>query len=242
MAIKEKVKRVKTDWPGSSDAYEETHPSFGQLSISRQQVVGGRAELYGSSIKHSNIISVRIHESRRMIDGEHTWYFDKAPIIEVHMSPSQFAEAITTLNVGGGVPCTIYHKEKGDIIEPAPLPSKEEQHEENFRQRMLKYASRLDDYEKNVNTILESQKPVSKKEREMIKNEISHLLQEIRSNIPYFEEQFRKQMEKTITEAKAEMDAFVTHAIQSTGLQVLQGESKKLIEIQEEKNENGETV
>lgn len=237
MTIKEPIKRKEKDWPGKLKVIEETHPSFGQLQISRITVGGeGKFNLYGSSIKHSNLIALRIHESSHIIEEEHDWYFEQGRIIEVYLSPSQFAEAITTLNVGSGVPCTInYRRDMQDSIESPPINSKQEQHSEHFRERMSKFATNLTEFQHKTNVILTGDKTPSKKERGDIVKELGFIIQEIKENIPYFEQQFKKQMEKTIVEAKAEIEAFVNHAITSTGLKTLQeNENKKLIELTED--------
>ena len=44
----------------------------------------------------------------------------------------------------------------------------------------------------------------------------------LKSNIPYLAEQFAEQMDKTVTEAKAEVEAYVTQTIQRTGLDALE--------------------
>lgn len=55
-------------------------------------------------------------------------------------------------------------------------------------------------------------------------------LQEIRSNIPFYEEQFTRQMEATVTEAKGEVEAFVNAKIHSTGLKSLMEQENKMLE------------
>lgn len=237
MPIQEPIKRVETKWPGADHAVEETHPSFGQLQISRVTIGmgGSKANLYGSSIKHNNVIALRIYASRHIIEGDHDWYFENGELIEVWLSPSQFAEAITTLNVGGGVPCTI-HSMKGmkDYIETPEMNSKQEQHSEHFKTRMVNFSNRIQALQKNVEESLCGEKVPGKKERQEIAKNIGFVLQEVRNNIPFFETQFKKQMEQTVMEAKAEIEAFVDHAIVSTGLKALQGnKDEKLIELTE---------
>jgi len=57
-----------------------------------------------------------------------------------------------------------------------------------------------------------------------MKHTFEYLTQEIESNIPFFEERFEEQMDKTVTEGKAEIENFITHAIQTTGLNALQND------------------
>jgi len=46
-------------------------------------------------------------------------------------------------------------------------------------------------------------------------------MQNIKSNIPFVNEQFTEQMDKTITEAKGEIEAFIEHKIRSAGLEAI---------------------
>jgi len=98
----------------------ERHESFGLVGFSRVQ---GSTHLFGSHLeRHHHFIVLRVHRAqvvhsslgydRHRTDG-------RVPIVEVEMSAAQFAEAITTMNVGEGVPCTIRSVE-GCPMEPVP--------------------------------------------------------------------------------------------------------------------------
>lgn len=93
------------------DHTTETHPSYGQLEISRVTSNKG-VPLYGTSSKFKEIIRLSIHRSELCRSLHRSWYFAKDPIVEVDMSPAQFAEAITSLNNGSGIPVTIRKIEK----------------------------------------------------------------------------------------------------------------------------------
>jgi hypothetical protein len=238
MIIKEEIKSTQEERTPGNFVEEQTHPSFGQIQISRVQ--GGNHGLYGSSIKHNNFIELRICNSRHIIDGEHEWYFDDHnPIIEVRLSQTQFAEMITTLNVGNGVPCTIIKKE-GSRIEIPNFGSKKEIHSKNFSRRMNGFASRIHNLRKKASEILNGDKPALKKEKEELLKELDFALTEISSNIPYFEKQFQKQMDRTVMEAKGEVEAFVTGTIQRLVIESLTSKGG-LVEI-DMKGEDDETA
>ena len=44
---------------------------------------------------------------------------------------------------------------------------------------------------------------------------------DVTSKIPFVSDQFREQMEKTVLEAKSEVEAFIEHKIRSTGMEAL---------------------
>jgi hypothetical protein len=85
---------------------KEEHPSYGQLSITRISS-NSRTPLYGTSNECREYIRITIMQSELHRDLHRSWHFGGDPYIEVIMSPAQFAEAITSLNIGDGVPVTI---------------------------------------------------------------------------------------------------------------------------------------
>jgi len=77
----------------------ESHPSYGMVSFNRQQQTPP-ANLFGSSIKHQTLISLTIRRGTKERDLSRDWYFGGEELIEVLLSPNQFAEAITHMNMG----------------------------------------------------------------------------------------------------------------------------------------------
>lgn len=79
------------------------------------------AFLFGSSIKHHDIITLRISPAYMDRDLNYDRYYaENHPYIEINMSQSQFAQAITSLNMGAGVPVTL-RQINGEYIEPCPF-------------------------------------------------------------------------------------------------------------------------
>ena len=93
---------------------KERHPSYGMLQFNRTS--GGKTALFGSSIQHSDTIMMRLRQGEVSRDINNDWFFGADVIVEVEMSYSQFAECITSMNMGSGVPVTIrYIKGQGRI-------------------------------------------------------------------------------------------------------------------------------
>ena len=96
---------------------KEKHPSYGMLGFSRRQ--GSKTNLFGSSIQHQNTISMTLRQGEMHRGLNTDWFFGGDVIVEVEMSQAQFAEAITSMNMGSGVPVTIrYQENKGYIERP----------------------------------------------------------------------------------------------------------------------------
>ena len=191
----------------------EKHPSYGMLGFSRRSGSVG-SPLFGSSIQHRDtiVMTLKHGELGRHLNSDH--YFGKGVIAEVEMSYSQFAEAITAMNIGDGVPVTIRFTEKDGYISERPFVSKQEQFEREF-------ADHLDNIKKQVaNTINEvkeifDKKSVGKDDKEEILNKLNNIAMQIGANTEFVYSQFNEQMDKTVMEAKGEIEAFCQNKINS---------------------------
>lgn len=208
----------------------DSHPSYGMVGFSRISYGGtGGLHLFGSSIKHRNIIRMRISRANVSRGLSHDWYrADVRPVVEIDLSLTQFAEAITCLNVGDGVPCTL-HTVNGEHMAPTPFMSKREQFQNEFAEHCGEVAEKLDDIEAFAKGLME--KPsVTKAERVDLIERIRMLRQQISSNMPFVAKSFNEQMNKTVSEAKGEVEAFVQHRVINAGLVALGAEPLLAIE------------
>lgn len=89
---------------------------------------------------------------------------------------------------------------------------------------MHEISTKLENLTKRAEEILEDRKAPTKTKKEEILNSIDLLKQEIYSNIPFMAEQFNKQMDKTVSEAKGEVEAFVDSKVHSLGIEGLKKE------------------
>lgn len=196
------------------------HPSYGMLQIHHQR--HGDIPLHGSSIRHGNSIKLSIHPGSVERDLSRDWHFaDAMPIIEVTMSQSQFAEAITHTNQGSGTPVTITHY-NGKPVAPDAFINKRLELENEFEEKMHQLSTQLDAMTRDAEELLAQKKAPTKGEREVILNDIKRLRRELRSTIPFMSKMFNEQLDKTTTEAKKEVEAFVSNHIHHLGLTELQ--------------------
>lgn len=200
---------------------KESHDSYGMLQISRVSH-GKDTVLYGSSIPHSETIRLSIHPGvvERSISTD--WYFTRGrEHIEIEMSQSQFAEAITSLNMGSGVPVTIKTLH-GEYIENPQFKNKRIQFEEEFKQRMMNLEEKMSQLTENTEDLLRNKKSINKGDRESILREIQNMQLELSSNIPYISAMYNEQLDKTTQEAKAEVEAFTLNKVNQLGLDKLE--------------------
>ena len=119
------------------------HPSYGQLQISRVSS-NKRVPLYGTSNECRETIQLSIHTSVHNRDLNRDWYFADEELIRVEMSPAQFAEVITSLNLGTGPPVTIRRIKGQDRIENPPYKADRDLFNKEFSGRVEKVMDRME--------------------------------------------------------------------------------------------------
>lgn len=182
------------------------HPSFANLYIGRSQCSGQKA-LFGSSIKHHDVITLKIFPAFIDRDLNMDRYFPETkPYIEIEMSQSQFAQAITSLNMGAGVPVTL-RRLNDQYIEPCPFVDKREQFNDEFRNDMNELSKKLTEATKDVEELIENKRTFTKADKEKILSALRAISNQVASNYPYMYSMFNEQMDKTVTEAKAEIES-----------------------------------
>lgn len=199
----------------------ETHESYGMVGLSR--CTGGSRRLFGSSIRnHGHFISLEVRQAKRMHDLSRDWYASdgRVPLIEVHLSAAQFAELITTMNIGDGVPCTIRYLGTEKMEDPPDVSTETEKVQTGFKEHTEELAQKMDGFLADMRTLFEK-KSVGKRDREEALKQIGLFIQEVRSNMPFVLESFEEATEKVVTTAKAEVEAFTTHAVQVVGLEAI---------------------
>jgi ElaB/YqjD/DUF883 family membrane-anchored ribosome-binding protein len=75
-----------------------------------------------------------------------------------------------------------------------------------------------------VEQMFGSKASINKGDREAILGKLRMLMQNINSNMPFVQSQFNEAMDKTVTEAKAEVEGFVEGKIRALGIDALQSE------------------
>jgi hypothetical protein len=184
-----------------------SHPSYGTLLFNR--AYGGKTPLFGSSIEHSNVITMELRHADITRGLNRDDIFGDKPIVKVEMSYSQFAEAITSFGQGTGIPVTIRYTEKDGVIPPCDFVSKREQFKEQTDKAMEKSKELINE----VAELFSSKKTLTKADKENILKKLNMLNYDIGSNIGFIADQFNEQMDKTVMEAKGEIESFCQNKI-----------------------------
>ena len=204
----------------------EQHESYGMMSFNRFN--GGNRAFFGSSIKPDGGIEMTLKTGEVRHNLNHDWYRGKETIARVRMTGAQFADLITNLNMGEGVPVTLEYVHGKHMSEP-PFINKRIQFEENFKQEMKEVSDQMLELTKRTEEILSRAKAPTKKEKEEILHNIAMLNQKVSSDMPFVHKSFNEQMDKTVKEAKNEIETYVNSTIHSLGMEKM-SELKQLAE------------
>jgi hypothetical protein len=214
----------------------ETHESYGIIGVSR--VTGTTQSLFGSSITHNNTIRLRIKRARKNRELNKDWYFAGESLIEVEMSPTQFAEMITSLNVGDGVPCTLRYLNGHNRISDPPEVKSRQIFEAEFIESIKEIESAIINDFAEVESILTKKGNITAKEKSTALNHSIRLMRILTDHIPFIQKQFNRAMDKTVSEAKGEVEAFVMNKVTSLGIEAMKMEIEqpKLLDVTEIKD------
>ena len=208
-----------------------SHPSYGTLAF-RRCTRGAGTALFGSSIEHRDTISMTLYHAD-MTRGLHSdWIGANREIAEVEMSYSQFAEAITSMNTGNGVPVTIRWTEKDGEIPPCDFVSKREQFVDEFKKKREKATEESQQIVADVAEMFEQKKNLTKADKDSILRKLSKLSQNIGCNMDFIADQFNKQMDQTVMEAKGEIEAFCQNKISSIANAALVERKEELAQLE----------
>ena len=178
------------------ERHREEHESFGTIAFSRGS--GGDLALFGSSILHQHTIRMEIRSAYKDRYLHRDWIHGHKTLLEAYMSPSQFAEAFGSMGQGGGTPITLRYVTGDD--HHREMPAAPNKTNEFTREREEAVAESI----QQVNSILEQ-----KQCKGALRRAVEGLKHTLTSNLSFLQDSHREQMEQTVVEAKAEVEAFV---------------------------------
>lgn len=213
-----------------SDNIPHTHPSYGMLGFSRVHSPGG-ATLFGSSVPCTNFIRITLKKGVLEDSLHHEFFYGKEILAQVDLSPAQFAEAITCMNNGDGSPCTIrfVKGENAEIFKNCPYEPRFEQYERDFDEKCTEINETVNQLMQDAANIL-SEKTVKKSDIKILQGLLSKLSVELNSNLSFVRTSFDEYLNKSVSDAKQEIDAFLQHRIMAVGAMAIQNSPELLTE------------
>jgi len=205
---------------------EMSHPSFIQISVTRFQ--GGNPNYYGSNITHDHGISIKVSRSKLFRDEYNDHYYPYQTLLEFRLSPAQFTEMLTTMNVHEGVPATLTYL-RGEVIPSFESESIQERLNQDLSRKLKELANRFSEYRSEIEAILDKKGTILKKDRQALRKLYGLIEREFASNLPFLHKCMTETLDRSVLEAKTEIEAFYMHSVMNEGRKALENESKKEI-------------
>lgn len=207
------------------------HDAFGMVSFSRW-TSGSAHAFVGSKIRHDRGITLRVQEAEQHLNLNREWWFPTKTIVELNLSEAQFAELITSLNAGSGVPCTLQHYTKNGKFIKASEPVFEAEADKisgEVKADLAEIDQKLSEALASVDAILK-QPSIRKKDMEHIREALRVAASVMSSSVPFAVDQFIRALEQAVTSAKADIEQFAQHRASALGLVSSDLPQPKLIE------------
>ena len=192
---------------------------MGMISWSKSYNASPR-NLFGTEIKTDNPITLRISKAEETRDLSRNWYHSLGQIVEIEMSPIQWAEFLTSGNTSG-VPCTIRYiggQRMSDPKETVMFNDYNEEVEEHFDE--------FKEIENVVKNAIDSKKPMGLKDLNSLLCKIHNAI----SNVDFVKDSFKEDMNNIVGKAKAEFNAYVENRIHEIGIEELKKGNVKFLE------------
>lgn len=168
----------------------------------------------GSTVPSDTTITISIRNAEKFSDkfSKETFY-GKENIVEVEMTPNQWAELITTINYGSGTPCTVTMIGNERIPQTYETESVFEYHnsklQSDFEQKTTEFktlfAEALD--------ILDNKKTITKSDRDTIARAYRNVERFFGDSAPFMQKLFKEDLERHTVDAaiafKHDMDAVI---------------------------------
>ena len=228
----------------------ETHPSYGCISVTR---TSGGAKLFGSDLPyHQHFITLLIQRASgifRDFDERMTVWPQNdmdGQIVEVVLSAAQFADMITQMNIGFGIPCTLRS------VRGRSMPNVPETHTNDVGRVLDDFLAQLKDAPREnhdafakFNAFLDTS-TIPKKTQEALRKFAHEMHATHGESTEFVLERFTEAKEKVLTNMRTEVDAtltFITHhlglqQLQAQGLQLGTGAAPTVDTLQAEPSEN----
>lgn len=205
--------------PDGEELHE--HDAYGVICVSH--VRGGIGTLCGSELNHQSVISLKIRRARSYRSLSNTGWSPRESIVEVYLSADQWARMVASTGHGEGTPVTLVRAPaKGTPLEQVAQLEAPNTNEVFKREAKRKVQKAVEAAKKAFDALeaLQTKKTISKKDLQSIMNDLSYATHSLPANLGFIEDMFTEHMEKSITAAKSEIEAFVQQEHLKIGLKV----------------------
>jgi hypothetical protein len=209
---------------------EEEHPAYGMLAINKISLGGMNVKhkFFGSDLDdHYSAVRIRIGHGCRVRGTGHDWYRATDRLIEVDLTMSQFADMLTCMNVGDGVPCTIRHVNGVATPELPKAETSADRSRDDIKRTAKKISTDAITLMKKMEAAF-NEPTVNKKARTDLLHDLRMVVQGIESNLTFVLTTFQEAVNTTVSQAKSEIASFATMTVQKAAASLPEGSAVDL--------------
>lgn len=217
-----------------------SHPAFGMVQVGRIHSNG--ITLHASDLRHHEVIELRFYEGETEERDGSVRHRAKTrrPILEVQLSPAQWAAMITSFGLGEGVPCTLLTKTDGNRVSLPnikPTESTRQRFDRQIVDATQRQIAKLMECKDELGALVAKGK-VGKKELAELHHTLSAHLNNLPANLAYSTTLVQEAMDKVVAEGKAELEATALGVATRLGLK----EINRLVELEDKSDEDNRPV
>lgn len=201
---------------------EETHPAYGVVHVSRRQCHPGM-NLFGSDLAHQHYITVSVRRASVQRDLHRDWVFPREELVEFSMSEAQWARFVAGSNQSFASEVTLERYGEGGRYFLTPeidkgSETRKDQFDREFNEKLQRKLEGLQNSIAELKELSEG-KSVSKVKLKDILSSLTIQMENLPKDLNFAVGQFKEVTEKTVEEAKVEIEAYVSAAINRAGLE-----------------------
>lgn len=210
----------------SKDWNEKPQKDYmGCIAWSRSTCGAPRA-MFGSEIKTSNPVTLTIDTAHVVSHGcgDESILPDHKPIIEIEMTPVQWAELLTLGNVSGSVPCTI-RRCNGKRMSPVDEHNMAEVYDVAVNEKFDEFDADMRRFEKVIDDALEAGKTLTKAQLKELRRAMDISRHNTVANVQYVKDRFKEEMAKVVCKSRAEINSYAERMLINTGVKCIMNSS-----------------
>lgn len=196
--------------------------------VSWSKLSGGARPMFGTEIETANPIRLTISHAEEIRDLSRYWFHPRKKIVEIEMTPIQWAEFLTS---GGtsGIPCTV-KQVNGEYMSEPKSSDIAKVYDKEVKKSFNEFDASLKKIDEIIKSAIDSNKPMGKKALEELHNIIDTARYKTVADVKFVMDSFKEDMEEMVTKAKAEFNAYVENRTYEIGIETIKNDSIKFLE------------
>ena len=200
-----------------------------QLLIQFNRVESSKpAAFYGSDITCNSYIVLKVVRSVPLRENSNDRFMEREIILKARISPNQFAELLTTMNIGNGVPATLEMFNTAGLAS-GKMPEFEANNKiDTFHAEIAEKTKIIEDQLEELITVIDKT-AMPAKSKQAIDEKVQAISRTISQNLPYILRQAGEQLDKAVSAAKGVVDSFYVGVCTKLGIKAIQNNMVHLI-------------